>query len=194
MALARMDYTLLREKMADAVSKEIPQVGELRQEVRRLSLRRLDHRPCRAIAPMATDGGENRLTFEPLNLEIIRVVDSDGQELIQEVIAISEDDSVFREISDRLPAMRTLLDSLQIDFDDLSYLLGGKTSQDVQTTSDNRGRVRAFRGHSRVGGPARSRIERLADGRAPAARRSSPHQEHETSDVPEAGSGLPVSV
>lgn len=145
MTLARMDYDLLREKMADAVSKEMPQVEELRQEVRRLSVRRLSHRPCRAIAPIATDGGENRLTFEPLNLEIIRVVDSDGQELIQEVIAISEDDSVFREISSRLPAMRTLLQSLEIDFDELSYLLGSKTSADIQRTSDNRGRVRAFR-------------------------------------------------
>lgn len=145
MALARMDYDLLREKMAAAVSKEIPQVDELRGEVRRLSVKRLGHRPCRAIAPMATDGGENRLTFEPLNLEIIRVVDSEGQELVQEVIAISEDDSVFREISERLPAMRGFLARLGIEFDELSYLLGSKKSLETQRASDNRGRVRAFR-------------------------------------------------
>jgi len=145
MALARMDYDLLRKKMAEAVRKEIPQVAELRAEVRRLVVRRLGHRPCRAIAPMATDGGENRLTFEPLNLEIIRVVDSEGQELVQEVIAVSEDDSVFREISERLPAMQNFLARLGIGFDELSYLLGSKKSLETQRASDNRGRVRAFR-------------------------------------------------
>ena len=131
--------------MAEAVEKEAIQVDELRQEVRRLAVRKLDHRPCKTIAPLATDGGENRLTFEPLNLEIIRVVDSEGQELVQEVIAISEDDSVFREMSRRLPVMQQLLRSLGIEFEGLSYLLGSKKSRDVERVSDNRGRVRAFR-------------------------------------------------
>ena len=144
MVLARMDYGLLREKMAAAVDKELPQVDDLREEVKRLDIKRLGHRPCRAIAPMATDGGENRLTFEPLNLEIIRVVDSEGEELVQEVIAISEDDSVFREVSSRLPTMQNLLGKLGISFDALSYLLGSQ-ERDSGRVSDNRGRVRAFR-------------------------------------------------
>lgn len=131
--------------MVEAVEKEAAQVEELRCEVRRITVRRLGYRPCKTIAPLATDGGENRLTFEPLNLEIIRVVDSEGQDLVQEVIAISEDDSVFRELSERLPAMRRLLQRLGIDFEGLSYLLGSKKSRDVERVSDNRGRVRAFR-------------------------------------------------
>ena len=131
--------------MTEAVEKEASQVEELRQEVRKLSVRKLNYRPCKTIAPLATDGGENRLTFEPLNLEIIRVVDSEGQDLVQEVIAISEDDSVFRELSERLPVMRSFLQALGIDFEALSYLLGGGKSRDIERVSDNRGRVRAFR-------------------------------------------------
>ena len=131
--------------MDEAVQKEAAQVDELRREVRRLTVKKLNFRPCKTIAPLATDGGENRLTFEPLNLEIIRVVDSEGNVPFREVIAISEDDSVFREISERLPVMKGFLRSLGIDFESLSYLLGSKKSREVERVSDNRGRVRAFR-------------------------------------------------
>ena len=145
MALAEVAYNHLKTMMSDAVEKEAAQIEELRREVRKLTVKKLDYRPCKTIAPLATDGGENRLTFEPLNLEIIRVVDSEGQDLVQEVIAISEDDSVFREISERLPVMQHLFKSLGIEFEALSYLLGSKKSQDVERVSDNRGRVRAYR-------------------------------------------------
>ena len=145
MALAETSYDDLRDRMVQAVEKEAAQVDELRRNVRQLAVRKLGYRPCKTIAPLATDGGENRLTFEPLNLEIIRVVDSEGQDLVQEVIAISEDDSVFRDLCDRLPVMQSLLDALGIDFEELSYLLGSKKSQDIERVSDNRGRVRAFR-------------------------------------------------
>ena len=145
MALTDLNYGELNVKMTEAVEKEVAQVEELRKEVRRLTIRKLDHRPCKTIAPLATDGGENRLTFEPLNLEIIRVVDSEGQDIVQEVIAISEDDSVFQEMSERLPVMQKFLKSLGINFKELSYLLGSKESSDIKRVSDNRGRVRAFR-------------------------------------------------
>ena len=145
MALAEISYEDLKAKMAEAVEKEAFQIEELRREVRKLTVRKLGYRPCKTVAPLATDGGENRLTFEPLNLEIIRVVDSEGQGLVQEVIAISEDDSVFRDISGRLPVMQHFLESLGIEFEELSYLLGSKKNPNVERVSDNRGRVRAFR-------------------------------------------------
>lgn len=145
MALAETSYEDLKDRMVQAVEKEAAQVDELRRDVRQLAVRKLGYRPCKTIAPLATDGGENRLTFEPLNLEIIRVVDSEGQDLVQEVIAISEDDSVFRDLCARLPVMQSLLNALGIDFEELSYLLGSKKSQDIERVSDNRGRVRAFR-------------------------------------------------
>jgi hypothetical protein len=145
MALAETNYNDVKEQMATAVEKEARQVEELRHEVRKLAVKKLGYRPCKTIATLATDGGENRLTFEPLNLEIIRVVDSEGQELVQEIIAISEDDSIFREITFRLPVMQNLLTSLSTDFEALSYLLGSKKNAEVKRVADNRGRVRAFR-------------------------------------------------
>ena len=145
MSLTKTGYDELKTKMAVAVEKEAVQVDKLREEVRKLTVRKLNHRPCTTIAPLATDGGENRLTFEPLNLEIIRVVNSYGDDLFTEVIAISEDDAVFQDICRRRPLMQRFLKSLGIDFEDLSYLLGSKRSRDVERVSDNRGRVRAFR-------------------------------------------------
>ena len=145
MALAQTSYDDLKASMAAAVEKEAFQVEELRSDVRQLAVRKLGNRPCKTVALLATDGGENRLTFEPLNLEIIRVVDSEGQERVQEVIAISEDDSVFRELTERIPEMQRLLGSLGVQFKDLSYLLGSQRGQDNDRVPDNRGRVRAFR-------------------------------------------------
>ena len=145
MALAEVNYNDLKARMVTAVQQEASQVEELRREARTLIVRKLDYRPCKAVAPLATDGGENRLSFEPLNLEIIRVVDSEGQELIQEIVPISEDDSMFREMTERHEVLRRFLKVLSIEFDDLSYLLGSKESNETRARSDMRARVRHFR-------------------------------------------------
>ena len=145
MALAEVNYDDLKARMAVAVEQEASQVEELRREARTLTVRKLVYRPCKTVAPLATDGGENRLSFEPLNLEIIRVVDSEGKELIQEIVPISEDDSMFREMTERHEVMRRFLEVLNIGFDDLSYLLGGQQRNETKTRSDMRARVRHFR-------------------------------------------------
>ena len=145
MALAEVNYDDLKAKMATAVEQESSQVEELRQEARTLTVRKLGYRPCKTVAPLATDGGENRLSFEPLNLEIIRVVDSEGKELIQEIIPISEDDSMFRDMTERHEVMRRFLKVLDIGFDDLSYLLGGQHRDETKSRNDMRARVRHFR-------------------------------------------------
>ena len=131
--------------MVRAVEQEASQVEELRKEARTLTVRKLDYRPCKTVAPLATDGGENRLSFEPLNLEIIRVVDSEGRELIQEIVPISEDDSMFREMTERHEVLRRFLKVLSIEFDDLSHLIGSRQSEETKARTDMRARVRHFR-------------------------------------------------
>ena len=145
MALAEVNYNDVKARMVRAVEQEASQVEELRKEARTLTVRKLDYRPCKTVAPLATDGGENRLSFEPLSLEIIRVVDSEGKELIQEIVPISEDDSMFREMTERHEVMRRFLEVLDIRFDDLSYLLGGQQRDETKTRNDMRARVRHFR-------------------------------------------------
>ena len=53
----------LKVRMAKAVEQEASQVEELRREARTLTVRKLDYRLCKTVAPLATDEGENRLSF-----------------------------------------------------------------------------------------------------------------------------------
>jgi len=92
MSLADFSFDELSHKMGEAVKEEICLVAALREAVRKLQVKKLGERPCRTIAPVATDAGENRLSFEPLNIEIIRVVDSNGTNLVQSVIPLSAED------------------------------------------------------------------------------------------------------
>jgi len=146
MPLANMEFAALSDKIKDAVSKEAPLIGELRQAVQALQVKPLGTRPCRTIAPVATDGGENRLSFEPLNLEIIRVVDSNGVDLVQEIIPLSEDPSGLESCVQRIPELQKLLDILGVPFGELSYFLGGHASRaDADRRPDLRAQVRSFR-------------------------------------------------
>ena len=170
MALAEVNYNDVKARMVRAVKQEAFQVEELRKEARTLTVRKLDYRPWKTVAPLATDGGENRLSFEPLNLEIIRVVDSEGKELIQEIVPISEDDSMFREMTERDEVMRRFLEVLDIRFDDLSYLLGGQQRDETKTRHDMRARVQHFRDILEWAVPLDlAFIQGLACGRASAA-------------------------
>ena len=149
MSLANCDFGDLGDKIAEGVDKELPLVDELREEVRKLQVKKLGSRPCHSIAPVATDGGENRLSFEPLNLEIIRVVDSNGTDLVQEVVPLSAGESVFERYVDRIAALNRLLEVMGgVAFDELSFLVGHKTSrgeQYEQRETNIRGQLRAFR-------------------------------------------------
>jgi len=145
MALAEFNFDELRDKMGEAVKAEIHLIEAMRKAVRKLQVKKLGERPCRTIAPVATDAGENRLSFEPLNIEIIRVVDSNGTDLVQSVIPLSAEDSIFESYVDNIPVLKKLLQMLGgISFNELSFLVGN-SSKDSEKHSDLRGQVRAFR-------------------------------------------------
>ena len=148
MAGRGLEYTELSEKLGKAVEKEAPLIEELRAAVRTLDVKKLGSRPCRSIAPVATDGGENRLSFEPLNLEIIRVVDSEGTHLVQEVIPLSDREGVFQSYAGRMPVLTAMMRALgRTELADISFLVGrtASASDEERRHPDIRGQVRAFR-------------------------------------------------
>jgi len=149
MTLANIDFGELNSKVGNAVEHELPLINELRKEVRQLKVKKLGERPCRSIAPVATDGGENRLSFEPLNLEIIRVVDSNGTDLVQEVIPLSQESDVFLSYVDKIPPLKKMLEMMNgISFNDISFLIGRRRndkSEGSERVPDIRGQLRAFR-------------------------------------------------
>src|SRR5438132_6438116 len=126
MALETIDMTRAREGLRSALEEERPMLVDLRDRVREFDVHELGYRRCYAISPVATDGGENRLTFDPLNLEIIRVVDSDGHERFQKILPLSGGTEIFRAAFDskqsqHAPVLVRFLERLDVKYAELSY-------------------------------------------------------------------------
>jgi hypothetical protein len=138
-----LDLEYAYSEMDHAIAQELPKLNELRELVKTLNVVELGYRPCYAIAPVATDGGENRLTFEPISIEIIRVVDSEGRERIQKIIPITSDPDIFKNYFKEIPILSRFLERLDIKYEDISYFLPQKKSE--EETIDVRGAVRTFR-------------------------------------------------
>ena len=145
MILSGARYEELRGKVAAAAEVEAAQLAALCDDVKAIKPVKLETRECRAVASLATDGGDNAVMFGPLNLEVVRVVDNRGAELVHEVIAMSEDDEAFRDLADRLPVLKEMMDRLEVGFDDLCFALGERRVASRGRGSDARARLRAFR-------------------------------------------------
>ena len=118
-----LDITISKEEMKKAVDIEFPKLQSLRTLTKKLDVHELGYRDCYSLAPVATDGGENNLTFEPLNLEIIRVVDSEGQERIQKIIPVTTDPDFFIKMFEEIEILNRFLTRLDIEYQDVSYFL-----------------------------------------------------------------------
>jgi hypothetical protein len=66
------------------------------------------------VAPVATDGGENRISFEPMNIEIIRVVDSEGKEYVQKIIPLSLESEIFEKMFKEIPVLTNFCNRLHV--------------------------------------------------------------------------------
>src|SRR5580700_4408007 len=78
----------IEREIHDRVEAEAAVLAEMREEVRELkrNIARIQPRSATAISLVGTDGGNNRLQFDPFHLQLIRVVDSSNNEHCLEVI------------------------------------------------------------------------------------------------------------
>lgn len=82
MALANFNLDSLRERVRAAYKADDPVIDRFREYARRLRDQVKPLRPyaVNAVSFVSADGGDNRLTFNPAVVELVRVVDSRGNQ------------------------------------------------------------------------------------------------------------------
>jgi hypothetical protein len=132
MALAESNFEEIKKRVFDAYKNEEPIINEFREFARRL---KNDVKPIRpysvnAVSFVSSDGGDNRLYFNPATVELVRVVDSLGNQCALDAIASN---SKASELNTRVETtspllvepLRKLCQDLNTNVVGLSYLLKG---------------------------------------------------------------------
>ncbi len=147
MALANFDIQELRAKVTAAYQADDPLLQKFRAYARRLKdkTKPLRAYSVNAISFVSADGGDNRLTFNPAIVELVRVVDSRGNQYALDALAST---STLQELEERakpgtskvvLPLQR-LCSDLGLSIGALSYLLRG-----MGTPGKSTGAMRCYR-------------------------------------------------
>jgi hypothetical protein len=147
MALANVELESLRQKVMGAYRRDNKILEKFREYARRLkdNIRPIRTYSVNAVSFVSTDGGDNRLVFNPATVELVRVVDSRGNECALDAIARSCDlDEIDQRASPSSPNVVTPLERLCKDLNkkprELSYLIGGLGKAGKST-----GAVRCYR-------------------------------------------------
>lgn len=147
MALANFDLDALREKVLSAYKVDDPLLNKFRRYARRLSanIRPLRSYAVNAVSFVSADGGDNRLTFNPAVVELVRVVDSRGNQCALDAIASSAHSDEFNErIKPNNPSLveplQRLCNDLGVTVTDLSYLLKA-----IDDPGKSTGAIRCYR-------------------------------------------------
>jgi hypothetical protein len=114
MGLESIDFSKLREAVRIAVKAEALNVDKIRQKVQDFEVIPLESRQCHSVAPVAMDGGENQISFDPVHIEILRVVDSNDNDHLLEIIPLSESIDYIEGRFDEVPILKDLLEKLGV--------------------------------------------------------------------------------
>ncbi|HWD90545.1 MAG TPA: hypothetical protein VG367_20610 [Mucilaginibacter sp.] len=147
MALAENNFNDIKQRVLDAYQNEDTIIEKYRGYARRLKNEIKQIRPysVNAVSFVSSDGGDNRLYFNPGVIELVRVVDSKGTQCALDAIAGNSKAEEFNErakTDSRLlvEPLRRLCADLKMNVLDLSYLLKG-----IEEPGKSTGAVRVYR-------------------------------------------------
>lgn len=127
----------LRRLIADQVRRDREELDQLLSQLRvaKGDVRTIKPRSATAIALMAADGGNNRVTFNPFYLQIVRIVDSAGKQLCLDVVSPATDidelsrQQFARDASGKMKPLGRLMEALGVaSLRELSHLMSGKSA------------------------------------------------------------------
>lgn len=127
MALAEDDFEQIKSRVRAAYEIEEPVVQKFREFAKRLKNKVKQIRPysANAVSFVSTDGGDNRLYFNPAVIELIRVVDSQGKQCALDAIAgNTKYDSLNAKI-ESVPPLKRLCEATNKNIIQLSHFLKG---------------------------------------------------------------------
>jgi hypothetical protein len=147
MALAESNFNEIKERVLDAYKNEDPVFQKLRDYAKELknNVKPIRKYSVNAVSFVSADGGDNRLFFNPAIIELVRVVDSRGNQCAIDAIAGNTKMDAFNErVKSESPLLVTplkrLCEDLKMSVVELSYLLKG-----IEEPGKSTGAVRVYR-------------------------------------------------
>src|SRR6266404_5032821 len=129
----------LRNAVAQRAQEDRKLLDKLRQEIGgiRVDVRTIKPRTTTATSLVASDGGNNKIAFDPFYIQLIRVVDSYGKQLLLDTVSPTTDTDVlsaqqFSEDSEPITALGRMMHGLGVtDLAKLSHMVpDGKTCRE----------------------------------------------------------------
>lgn len=115
----------LKRSLELALNQEWPQLLATQKRLARLRptpipIRPPSAKPLNVVATVATDGGENKLSLEPIQLQVIRVADSLGEVYFEDFVAQSlKPEEILRFFFQSNQRLQRFLTYLQLDWSEL---------------------------------------------------------------------------
>src|SRR5579883_922071 len=147
MALAEDNFEQIKKRVFDAYKSEDPIIAKFREYARQIknNVKRIKPYSVNAVSFVSTDGGDNRLFFNPAVIELVRVVDSRGIQCALDAIAGNTKSTEFNDrakagSSNVVEPLKKLCSDLNLNVLDLSYILKSIDKPDKST-----GAIRTYR-------------------------------------------------
>ena len=115
----------LQRSLELALNQEWPRLSATQKRLAKarptaIPIRPANAKPLTVVATVATDGGENKLSLEPIQLQVIRVADSLGEVYFEDFVAQSlEPEEILRFFFQSNQRLQRFLAYLQLDWSQL---------------------------------------------------------------------------